>query len=34
MCVGCGRCIDRCPKGIDFLDTINGFAEALEKEEA
>ncbi len=34
MCVGCGRCIDRCPKGIDFLDTVNGFAEALEKEEA
>ena len=34
MCVGCGRCIDRCPKGIDFLDTINGFAHALGKEEA
>ncbi len=33
MCVGCGRCIDRCPKGIDFLDTINGLADALEKEE-
>ncbi len=33
MCVGCGRCIDRCPKGIDFLDTINGLSEAIEKEE-
>lgn len=33
MCVGCGRCIDRCPRGIDFLDTINSFAEALEKQE-
>ncbi len=31
MCVGCGRCIDRCPKGIDFLDTINGLGEALAK---
>ncbi len=34
MCAGCGRCIDRCPKGIDFLDTINEFADALGKEEA
>lgn len=32
MCVGCGRCIDRCPKGIDFLDTVNGLSELLEKE--
>lgn len=32
MCVGCGRCIDRCPKGIDFLDTVNGFADALVSE--
>ena len=32
MCVGCGRCIDRCPKGIDYLDTINGLTEMLEKE--
>ncbi len=31
MCVGCGRCIDRCPKGIDFLDTVNGLADELEK---
>ena len=33
MCVGCGRCIDRCPKGIDYLDTINGLADLLEKED-
>jgi len=33
MCVGCGRCIDRCPKGIDYLDTVNGLAELLEKED-
>lgn len=33
MCVGCGRCIDRCPRGIDYLDTVNGLTELLEKEE-
>ena len=33
MCVGCGRCIDRCPQDIDYLDTINGLADLLEKEE-
>ena len=33
MCVGCGRCIDRCPKGIDYLDTVNGLAELLAKED-
>lgn len=33
MCVGCGRCIDRCPKGIDYLDTVNGLADLLEKED-
>ena len=32
MCVGCGRCIDRCPKKIDYLDTVNGLTDALEKE--
>ena len=32
MCVGCGRCIDRCPKEIDYLDTVNGLADLLEKE--
>nr|MCR4842525.1 4Fe-4S dicluster domain-containing protein [Eubacterium sp.] len=31
MCVGCGRCIVRCPKDIDFSDTVNGFAKALEE---
>lgn len=30
MCVGCGRCIDRCPKDIDYLDAVNGLANALE----
>ena len=33
MCVGCGRCIDRCPKSIDYLDTVNGLADLLEKED-
>lgn len=33
MCVGCGRCIDRCPKGIDLLEVMEGFAEAFGKEE-
>ena len=33
MCVGCGRCIDRCPKDIDYLDTVNGLADLLEKED-
>ena len=33
MCVGCGRCIDRCPKGIDYLDTVNSLADLLEKED-
>ena len=33
MCVGCGRCIDRCPKGIDYLNTVNGLADLLEKED-
>lgn len=30
MCVGCGRCIDRCPKDIDYLDAVNGLTDALE----
>ena len=30
MCVGCGRCIDRCPKGIDYLDAVNGLTDTLE----
>lgn len=29
MCVGCGRCTDRCPKGIDYLDAVNGLTDAL-----
>lgn len=32
MCVGCGRCIDRCPKEIDYLSTVNGLTDLLEKE--
>lgn len=31
MCVGCGRCIVRCPKDISFADTINEFHDALEQ---
>lgn len=33
MCVGCGRCVDRCPKDIDYLDTVNGLSEQLKKED-
>lgn len=33
MCVGCGRCIDRCPQKIDYLDAVNGLADRLEKED-
>lgn len=29
MCVGCGRCIDRCPREIDYLDAVNGLTAAL-----
>lgn len=29
MCVGCGRCIDRCPQGIDYLDAVNGLTNFL-----
>lgn len=31
MCVGCGRCTDRCPKEISFPDTINSLSEEIEK---
>lgn len=31
MCVGCGRCIARCPKELDFSATLNEFTEELEK---
>ena len=34
MCVGCGRCIQRCPKDIDFLLTINRFRDELEQAKA
>lgn len=29
MCVGCGRCVDRCPKEIDYLDAVNGLSDLL-----
>lgn len=35
MCVGCGRCIKKCPQGIDFFETIEGLnkeVKRLEKE--
>lgn len=32
MCVGCGRCIIRCPKDIDFAKTLNDFTIEFEKE--
>ncbi len=31
MCVGCGRCIHRCPKDISFADTINLLSEEVAK---
>lgn len=31
MCVGCGRCIIRCPKEIDFSKTLNDFTREFEK---
>lgn len=31
MCVGCGRCIAKCPKELDFSATLNEFTEELEK---
>lgn len=31
MCVGCGRCIIRCPKELDFSATLNEFADELKK---
>ncbi len=33
MCVGCGRCIDRCPKNIDYLDAVNSLSELLGQED-
>ena len=31
MCVGCGRCVKRCSRDISFIDTVNGFHDALEQ---
>lgn len=31
MCVGCGRCIQRCPEDICFADTINKVSDAVDK---
>lgn len=31
MCVGCGRCTDRCPENIAFHQTINKVSKALEE---
>ncbi|WP_230397396.1 anaerobic sulfite reductase subunit AsrA [Novisyntrophococcus fermenticellae] len=31
MCVGCGRCDNRCPQEISFSDSINFLSEELEK---
>ncbi|MBV7272599.1 anaerobic sulfite reductase subunit AsrA [Clostridium sp. PL3] len=31
MCVGCGRCVNRCPQEISFSDTINCLSEEVEK---
>ncbi|SHJ69144.1 anaerobic sulfite reductase subunit AsrA [Tepidibacter formicigenes] len=33
MCVGCGRCDDRCPQYISFSKCINKVSETLKKEE-
>ena len=31
MCVGCGRCVLRCPEEIDFLDTVNRLHDEVER---
>lgn len=31
MCVGCGRCDNRCPQEISFSDTINSLSKEIEK---
>lgn len=31
MCVGCGRCIQRCPEDICFADTINRLSDEVER---
>ncbi|MGL6166742.1 MAG: 4Fe-4S dicluster domain-containing protein, partial [Fusobacteriaceae bacterium] len=30
ICVGCGRCVDVCPKNISFAATVNKFSEELD----
>ena len=30
MCVGCGRCVQRCPEDISFADTINKLSKEVE----
>ncbi len=32
MCVGCGRCVERCPQKIDYVDVVNGLYDLLEEE--
>ena len=31
MCVGCGRCIDRCPEFISIAATVEKMAKAIEE---
>ena len=31
MCVGCGRCIQRCPEKICFADTINTLSTEVDR---
>ena len=31
MCVGCGRCLQRCPEEISFVDTINRLSEETDR---
>ncbi len=31
MCVGCGRCIMRCPEEICFADTVNRLSEEVDR---
>ena len=31
MCVGCGRCIDRCPEFISIVATVDKMAKAIDE---
>lgn len=31
MCVGCGRCVQRCPEDISFADTINKLSDEVDR---